>query len=91
MRRLTVVAFLILTACASNPGVAPLGQGRYLVSRQAATGFTGLGQLKSDALREADNFCVKQNGSLAIINTTESQPPYILGNYPRAEVEFRCD
>jgi hypothetical protein len=27
---------------------------------------------------------------LIITHTTETQPPYVLGNYPRVELEFRC-
>ena len=26
-----------------------------------------------------------------VTRSTETQPPYVLGNYARAEVEFRCD
>jgi hypothetical protein len=25
-----------------------------------------------------------------VTRTTETQPPYVLGNYPRVELEFRC-
>lgn len=79
-----------LTGCASNPGVAPLGPDTYSVTRQAATGFSGLGSLKVKALRQADTFCKKQGRVLRVLQTNESQPPYVLGNFPRAEVEFMC-
>lgn len=35
------LALAALAGCASNPGVAPLGNDTYVVSRQAATGFPG--------------------------------------------------
>ena len=81
---------LIMTACASNSGVAPAGRDTYLVSRQAATGFTGLGTLKADALREADAFCNRLGKAMKVNRTSESSPPYVLGNFPKADVEFMC-
>jgi hypothetical protein len=60
------------------------------VSRQAATGFFGSGTLKADALREANEYCSKEKKSLKLVKTTEAQPPYLLGNFPKAEVEFMC-
>ena len=90
VRAAILAPLLLLPACASNPGVAPTGPDTYMVSRQAATGFTGLGSLKEDALREASAYCVAQKRSMIIVGTTESQPPYVLGNYPRAEVQFKC-
>ena len=80
----------LLTACASNPGVAPTGPDTFMVSRQAATGFSGLGSLKADALREAERYCADRKKVMQMVNETESKPPYILGNYPRVEVEFKC-
>lgn len=78
------------TACASNTGIVPTGQGNYMVARQAATGFPGLGTLKADALREADQFCTSQGKALGATSATENQGPFILGKYPRAEVQFTC-
>jgi hypothetical protein len=85
---------LLIASCAANTGVVPNGSGSYIVAKQAATGFPGLGNLKADALEEANHYCSGLPGSgheLFVTHTTETQPPYVLGNYPRAEVEFRCD
>jgi hypothetical protein len=76
--------------CASNSGVVSLGADRFMVSRQAATGFTGLGTLKADALREAEQHCAKNSKVVHVLKSTESEPPYVFGNFPRAEVEFLC-
>ena len=81
---------LLLIGCASNSGVVPMGPDTYMVSRQAATGFSGLGSLKAEALQEANNYCVGHNKALQVVNTIEAQPPFILGNYPKAEVQFLC-
>ena len=61
-----------------------------MVSRQAATGFSGSGTLKAGAIREATQFCLRDGKLLKIVRTQEAQPPYILANFPKAEVQFRC-
>lgn len=61
-----------------------------MVSRQAATGFSGSGALKAEAFREASQYCASQNKSLQVVNTSEARPPYVLGNFPKAEVQFMC-
>lgn len=83
-------AFLTVAGCASNSGVAPLGNGEYVVSRQAATGFSGIGDLEAKTLREADAYCSSKGMTMTAMNTNESKPPYIFGNFPRVEVRFRC-
>lgn len=88
--RQALVALVALAGCASQSGVAPLGGDLYTISRQAATGFSGLGTLKAAVLREAAGFCAAAGRSLSVVSTQETQPPYVLGNYPRAEVVFRC-
>lgn len=80
----------MLAACASNSGVVATGTDTYMVSRQAATGFSGLGKLKAEALREAGDFCQERGKTVELLKSTESEPPYVLGNYPRVEIEFTC-
>lgn len=79
-----------VTGCASNSGVVPIGPATFMVSRQAATGFSGSGTLKADALQEANQYCLSQDKKLQVVNTAEAQPPYIFGNFPKAEVQFKC-
>jgi hypothetical protein len=81
---------LLVVGCAVNSGVVSTGPDTFMVSRQAATGFTGLGDLKAQALREANQFCADKVKSMEVISTDESKPPYIFGNFPRVEVQFRC-
>jgi hypothetical protein len=89
-----VACCLLIASCAANTGVVPNGSGSYIVAKQAATGFPGIGNLKAEALEEANRYCASLPGSghqLFVTRSTETQPPYVLGNYPRAEIEFRCD
>jgi hypothetical protein len=90
MRAILAVCALVVAGCASNSGVVPAGPDTYLVSRQAATGFSGLGTLKADALREANTYCQSLHKTMKVVSTTEAKPPYILGNFPKAEVQFMC-
>lgn len=86
------VAFAALLAgCASNSGVVPAGSGDYFVSRQAATGFTGMSTLKAEAYREAEQHCQAQGGKqFQLVSEKDAEPPFILGNFPKTEIRFRC-
>lgn len=92
MKKIPSILFLIvlLSGCASNSGVVRIGPDTYMVSIQAATGFSGLGNLKADAFQEANQYCTSQKKHIRVVNTSESSPPYVLGNYPRVEIQFMC-
>ncbi|MCX5811093.1 MAG: hypothetical protein NT178_00900 [Proteobacteria bacterium] len=81
---------LLLAGCASNSGVVPIGKDTFMVSRQAATGFSGSGTLKAEAFQEANQYCLSQKKTLQVVNTSEAQPPYVFGNFPKAEIQFMC-
>lgn len=61
-----------------------------MVSRQAATGFSGAGTLLADTLGDAGAYCSKMGKVMQVTRTDEARPPYILGNFPHAEVQFMC-
>lgn len=86
----SLAASVLLAGCASNSGVVPLGPDTFMVSRQAATGFSGSGTLKAEALQEAQQYCAGLHKVMQVVSTHEAQPPYILANFPKAEVQFMC-
>ncbi len=86
----TVSVCLAFMGCASNSGVVSMGNNTYMVTRQAATGFSGSGTLKADALQEASRFCTDHGKQLKVVAITEAKPPYILANFPKAEVVFKA-
>ena len=86
---MTAVAIFV-TGCAANSGVAPIGPNTFMVSRQAASGFSGSGTLKAEALNEANQFCAARDKSMYALTWTEAAPPYVMGNFPKAEVQFMC-
>jgi hypothetical protein len=82
---------VFLTSCASNSGVVSIGDNEYFIAKQASTGFPGTGGIKTDALKEAGEYCKSQNKSLDIINLDENDGPFVLGRYPRVELTFICE
>lgn len=90
MKVLAFVLLVTVAGCAANSGVVAMGAETYFVSRQGATGFSGASTLKAEALQEANQYCQMQRKTMEVVNMSEAQPPFILGNYPKAEVQFRC-
>ncbi len=86
----TIVMVLLTGGYVANSGVVPIGHDIYMLSRQAATGFSGSGNLKGDALREANAYCDKRHLTMQVVTVQEAEPPYIFGNFPKAEVQFKC-
>ncbi len=82
---------LMLASCAFESGVMDMGGGTYFLSRQAATGFTGLGTLPVEARQEATAHCSAQDKTTVVTEEVQSPPPYILGNFPRVDLTFRCE
>ncbi|TRZ93718.1 hypothetical protein D4R78_07990 [bacterium] len=90
MKKILMLLCLGLTGCAINSGVVSMGKDTYMVSRQAATGFSGSGAQKAKCFQEAGKFCEKQGKKLYVVSTSEAHPPYLLANFPKAEVQFMC-
>ena len=87
---ITAATAVLLTACASHTGVVPMGKDTFLIAKQQATGFPGLGNMKAEIIAEASRHCTSMNKEVQVVSMQETQPPYILGNYPRSEVQFMC-
>ena len=92
LRRIIYLCFIVMLmcGCARNTGVVSIGQDTYMISRQAATGFEGSGGIRDAALQEASKFCVSQGKSLHVILIGGHHPPYILGNFPKVDIQFMC-
>jgi hypothetical protein len=89
-RLIVCLLSLMLCQCASSSNVSSLGADNFMVSRQAATGFSGAGSLKEEALAEAAQFCSARHQQFLAADVIEAQPPYVMGNFPRATVKFSC-
>lgn len=60
----------------------------YRVFQQAPTGFTSIESLRERVERRALTFCERQSKGMVVLGERISQPPYILGNFPRIEIVF---
>ena len=79
-----------VAGCVSNPGVIKTGPSTYMVSRQGKTGFAGIAGLRAKAMGDASTFCAQQGKQAQMSNTSQSSGMPILGNFPRADIEFTC-
>jgi hypothetical protein len=84
------ILVVTLIGCASHTGVIPMGKDTFMIAKQQGTGFPGLGNMKAEIISEGAMYCSGQSKEFQIVSTHETQPPYILGNYPRSEIQFMC-
>ena len=67
-----------------------MGNEQFFISKQAATGFTGLGNLKAEAIKEGTVFCNAMKKEFELVSQDQSEGLQVLGNYPRVEITFIC-
>jgi len=60
----------------------------YRIYHRAATGFVTVQSIRHAAEERIDEFAKRQGKSFVVIGEKISQPPYILGNFPRIELVF---
>jgi hypothetical protein len=87
-----VLSTMLLTSCAqTNSGAMAAGDGTYVLYRQSGAFPTGKQNLLAEALNEANQKCLTERKKFVLINTAENPGPYILGNYPKATITFKCE
>ena len=90
MKIFSIVLTALIAGCASHSGIVPMSQGKFMITKQAATGFPGVGNLKAEVMQEAMSFCSTVSKDMSLLAYDETKPPFILGNYPRVELQFSC-
>jgi hypothetical protein len=90
IRQVILIFVSWLVACGTNTGVTPVGPDMFRISKQGSTGFVGSDKIKADVMLEASRYCAERGKTMQVVNVITGQPPYILGNFPKAEVQFRC-
>ena len=60
----------------------------YRIYHRASTGFDSIQSIRQSAEERAEQFARRQGKSFATLGEKISQPPYILGNFPRIEIVF---
>ena len=92
MRFLVFSVALLAVGCAqTNTGPMPAGKDTYVISRQAGAFPTGKEPLLAEALAEANMKCDYEKKKMTLLSTNENTGPFILGNYPKATVIFKCE
>jgi hypothetical protein len=92
MNYLLLATFILLfNGCAEHSDVYPSGSNTYSISNQASTGFSGLQDIRTEAYKEADHYCKNLKKTFEVIEELTTEPPYILGNYPRITLKFECN
>ena len=93
MKRVFLTAApLMLAACATeSTGPMAVGNGTFVVSRQAGALPSGREPLLVDAIKEAQAKCSSSGKAVKLISQTENPGPYVMGNYPKATVVFSCE
>tara|TARA_B100001059_G_C17802539_1_gene567081 strand:+ start:1034 stop:1219 length:186 start_codon:yes stop_codon:yes gene_type:complete len=51
---------------------------------------SGSEPLLQEVLEQANNFCKSLDKELEVIDTHKNHGPFILGNYPKATIRFKC-
>jgi hypothetical protein len=59
----------------------------YRIYQRAGTGFLSIQSLRDDVEQRA-SFAARQGKSFVVVGERISEPPYILGNFPRIEIVF---
>ncbi len=73
----------------AHSGVVPVGNGTFMVSRQAGAFPSGKEPLLAEALAEANVMCSSLRKPIKIISTNENMQA--IGNFPKASVIFSCE
>jgi hypothetical protein len=90
--RKVVLAFAValLAGCASSTGVVPMNDDTLRIYKRGNTGFVGSEAIEADLMRQASKYCADRGQSLQVTNVLLGSPPYFRGNFPKAEVQFKC-
>ena len=88
---LAILVSLIVGGCAINTGVVSIGQDTYAVTKQTVgLSSQALFSLKAANISEGASYCAKLGKVFEFVAINETQPPYIFGNFPRSELQFKC-
>lgn len=94
MKRLLLWAALlaILTSCASvSDGVITLNDDTMRIVKEQGLGFAGdPAAMEAEVRKQALQHCESRGQDLEVLSLSATRPPYILGNFPSARVDFRC-
>lgn len=89
MKRIAVLALVVLSGCATSSGVIPEGKEAYLIIKTGGHGFATPVDLKIEAHKQASAFCMGQNKRHETINEKTLQPGMVT-DYSEYDLKFKC-
>lgn len=90
MVSLCIITLLVGGCATTTTGPTPTGKDQYVMSRQEGAFPSGSEPLLQEVIEQATTFCVSLDKELELIDSHENQGPFILGNYPKATIRFKC-
>ena len=66
------------------------GGEEYRIFHQGASGFVSVQTVRDDVETRGKEFCDRKGKAMKSLQETASNPPHILGNFPRVEIVFEC-
>lgn len=82
---------LIFGGCAINTGVVNMGQDTYTIAQQRVSlSSQALFPMRTENIDDGIRYCARSGKAFEFVAFKETQPPYILGNVPRSELQFKC-
>lgn len=88
--RKTILVVVLLSGCASDTGIVPIGNGLYMSSKQDYSFNWHGGKVKAELYQQAAQFCAEKNKKSVPVSDS-SHDAAIYSNYASAEVKFRCE
>jgi len=85
-----LIGLMILTGCATTSGVTPIGEDTFMISRNGAGFWSSTAQIKAEAFKDANTYCIKQGKHLQIVRTSQHEASGRPGDFPGAEIQFMC-
>lgn len=90
-----IISILLLSinivGCATTTtGPTPTGKDQYVMSRQEGAFPSGSEPLLQEVIEQASSFCKSLDKDFELMDSHENQGPFIMGNYPKATIRFKC-
>jgi hypothetical protein len=86
--RLLILAVLVLAGCVSASDVVPIGNGRYMITGRASGGLNA-GKETTEATKEANTYCAKQNKQMVLQNLDKTGNAAVFGE--NINLTFTCE
>jgi hypothetical protein len=87
MRRVAILAALLIGGCASSTGILPAGPDTYTITEKFAPIRGGSDEAEKDAVSKASDFCTQRNREFVPNNMGPAGPPLNPTGYT---VTFQC-